>query len=116
VGLKDLELTAEQIGAMDRLGYEYLGEFGLPGRLFFRKGARARTHHVHAVEWGGEHWHRHRAFREYLRAHPEEARRYGNFKSRLADELSDSGEYWERKQPFVDELFRRAWRWYERRA
>ncbi|MGH2994701.1 MAG: NAD-dependent protein deacylase [Gaiellaceae bacterium] len=115
VGLRSLELSPREIAAMERLGYEYLGEFGLPGRLYLRKGRERRTHHVHAVEWGGEHWHRHRAFREYLRAHPEEAAGYAEEKRSLAAESSDTNDYWERKQAFIDALFARAWRWYEPR-
>jgi NAD-dependent deacetylase len=115
VGLDRLELSPEQVVAMERLGYEYLGDNGLPGRLFFRRNeAGRRTHHVHVVEHGGEHWHRHRALRDYLRAHPEEAERYAAEKRRLAAEATTHGEYWERKQPYMDELFARAWSWYRR--
>jgi NAD-dependent deacetylase len=115
VGLRTLNLTFDQIGAMENLGYEYLGEFGLPGRLYFRKGRERRTHQVHAVEWDKEHWHRHHAFRDYLRAHPTEAARYAEFKRGLAREVDhDWVEYVDRKEPFTDELFERAWRWYGR--
>jgi GrpB-like predicted nucleotidyltransferase (UPF0157 family) len=114
VGLRTLDVSRDDIAAMERLGYEHLGEFGLPGRLFFRKGRETRTHHVHAVEWGGDHWHRHRAVRDYLRSHREEAERYASEKRRLATEVSDTQEYWERKQPVVEELFARAWAWYGR--
>jgi NAD-dependent deacetylase len=113
IGLETLELRPGEVAAMERLGYEYMGEYGIPGRLFFRKGGVERTHHVHAVEWGGEQWHRHRAVREYLRAHPDEAERYGEHKSRVAAEAANSDDYWERKQPYVDALFARAWSWYE---
>jgi NAD-dependent deacetylase len=115
VGLRTLELSAEQIAALEGLGYEYLGEFGLPGRLYFRKRPERRTHQLHAVKWDGEHWHRHRAFREYLRARPAEAARYGEFKQELAREVDhDWREYTERKESFMNELFARAWRWYGR--
>jgi NAD-dependent deacetylase len=113
VGLTQLDLSGEQIDAMEGLGYEYLGEFGFPGRLFFRKGRERRTNHVHVVEWGGELWHRHRAFRDYLRAHPDEAARYAHAKRQIAAESADTRAYWERKRAFADELFARAWRWYE---
>ena len=111
VGLERLELAPAQIAAMQSLGYEYRGEYGLPGRLYFHRADR----HVHVVEWGGEHWHRHRAFREYLREHPAEAEAYAAEKRRAAAVAADPPDYWERKQAFVDELFARAWRWYRRR-
>jgi GrpB-like predicted nucleotidyltransferase (UPF0157 family) len=101
---------------MERLGYEYLGEFGLPGRLYFRKDERGRRiHQIHAVEFDGEHWHRHRAFRDYLRVHPEEAEAYAVEKRRIAAESSGLEEYRDRKQPFADALFARAWAWYSER-
>jgi NAD-dependent deacetylase len=116
VGLRRAVLSEDQVAAMKRLGYEYLGENGLPGRLFFRRDeAGRRTHHIHAVEHEGEHWHRHRAFRDYLRAHAEEAGRYGAEKRRLAAESRTHGEYWERKQAYADALFNRAWEWYDDR-
>jgi NAD-dependent deacetylase len=115
IGLERLELDQAQIGAMEALGYQYLGEHGLPGRLFFRRDKDGRrTHHVHVVEWGGEHWRRHHAFREYLRAHPEEAAGYAEEKRRVAAHTTHLGDYGERKQAFVDDLFARAWSWYRR--
>jgi GrpB-like predicted nucleotidyltransferase (UPF0157 family) len=98
------------------LGYEFLGDFGLPGRLFFRKGGARSTHHVHAVVLGGENWSRHLAFRDYLRSHPDEARLYGEQKRRLAADVDhDWYAYVERKNAFADELFKRAWKWHESR-
>jgi GrpB-like predicted nucleotidyltransferase (UPF0157 family) len=83
-GLRPLDVGSAEIEAMQGLRDEYLGEHGLPGRLFFRKGPERRTHHVHAVELGGTEWLRHLAFRDYLRAHPEETARYGEAKRALA--------------------------------
>ena len=89
------------------------GEFDLPGRLYFRKGAERRTHQVHAVQWDGEHWHRHRAFREYLSAHSGEAARYAEAKRRLAADVDhDWRAYVDRNDAIVDPLFARAWAWY----
>ncbi len=116
VGLRRAELSKGQLAALEGLAYEYLGENGLPGRLFLRKDeAGRRAFHVHAVEHGGEHWHRHRALRDYLRAHPEEVERYAAEKRRLAAEAATHGDYWERKQPYMDALFARAWAWYPER-
>ena len=53
------------------------------------------------------------AFREYLRANPDEATRYAAAKRRLAAEASyDWYEYVERKDTFVSEVFPTAWLWY----
>jgi GrpB-like predicted nucleotidyltransferase (UPF0157 family) len=106
VGLEELELTDEQIAAMERLGYEYLGEHGLPGRLFFRK--HPWTHHVHVVRHGGEHWERQLVFRDTLRSDPDERRRYDEFKRRLAAEGHPREAYTELKTPFIREVEARA--------
>ena len=107
VGLRELELSEAEIEAMEGLGYEYLGEFGLPGRLYFRKG-EPRTHHVHVVAHGGEHWRRHLAFRDALRSNPEERRRYDELKRRLAEEGHPRDVYSELKTPFIREAEARA--------
>ena len=106
VGLRELELSGEQISAMEALGYAYLGEHGLPGRLFFRK--EPRTHHVHVVEYGGYHWERQLVFRDALRSDPEERRRYDEFKRRLAAEGHPREVYTEMKTPFIREVEARA--------
>jgi GrpB-like predicted nucleotidyltransferase (UPF0157 family) len=107
VGLRELELTDEQIAAMENLGYEYLGEFGLPGRLYFRKGD-PRSHHVHVVEHGGMHWERQLVFRDALRTDAEELRRYDAFKRRLAAEGYSREVYTELKTPFIRAVEARA--------
>jgi GrpB-like predicted nucleotidyltransferase (UPF0157 family) len=107
VGLRELTLSEAEIDAMERLGYEFLGEFGLPGRLYFRKG-EPRTHHVHVVAHGGEHWERHLAFRDALRSDPEERRRYDELKRRLAAEGHSREIYSELKTPFIREVEARA--------
>ncbi len=105
----DAHVRPEQIGAMEELGYECLGEFGLPGRIFFYKDTDGRrTHHVHAVEHGGDQWRRHLAVRDYLRAHPDEAARYAAVKGAAAARTAGREAYWEAKSAYVEELERRA--------
>jgi GrpB-like predicted nucleotidyltransferase (UPF0157 family) len=106
VGLRELELTEDQIEGMARLGYEYLGEHGLPGRLFFRK--EPRTHHVHVVEHNSEVWERQLMFRNALRADEDERRRYDEFKRRLAAQGHPRETYAELKTPFIREVEARA--------
>jgi GrpB-like predicted nucleotidyltransferase (UPF0157 family) len=106
VGLRELDLTEHEISAMRERGYAYLGEHGLPGRLFFRR--EPRTHHVHVVEHGGEHWERQITFRDALRSDAEERRRYDEFKRRLAAEGHPRETYTELKTPFIREVEARA--------
>lgn len=106
VGVRELTLSREQVEAMEGLGYEFLGEHGLPGRLFFRK--HPRTHHVHVVEHGGEIWERQLTFRDALRSDAEERRRYEEFKRRLAAEGHPRDVYSDLKTPFIREVEQRA--------
>jgi GrpB-like predicted nucleotidyltransferase (UPF0157 family) len=106
VGLPELELSEEQVEAMEGLGYEFLGEYGLSGRLFFRK--HPRTHHVHVVEYGGVHWDRQLTFRDALRTDADERQRYDAFKRRLAAEGHPRDVYTELKTPFIREVEARA--------
>jgi GrpB-like predicted nucleotidyltransferase (UPF0157 family) len=108
-GLRSLTLEPAQIRAMEVLGYECLGEFGLTGRIFFYRDTDGRrTHHVHAVEHGGDQWRRHVAVRDFLRAHPEEAERYAEVKRAAAASTAGREAYWEAKASYVEELERRA--------
>jgi GrpB-like predicted nucleotidyltransferase (UPF0157 family) len=63
--------------AMESLNYLWRGEFGIPGRGYcVRERDGKRLFHVHIFAEGDENIARHIAFRDYLRAHPEEAQAY----------------------------------------
>lgn len=67
-----------------KLGYEPLGEFGMPGRRFFTKSKDGkRLFHVHIFEEGHPDIERHLRFRDYLRTHPKESRAYSKLKKEL---------------------------------
>ena len=96
------------------LGYEALGEYGIPGRRYFRKNAPdgARTHQLHAFAAGSPEVERHLGFRDYLRAHPAEAAAYGALKQELAERCgSDMEAYGDGKTAFIRALDRLAARW-----
>ncbi|HJQ58501.1 MAG TPA: GrpB family protein [Vineibacter sp.] len=95
-----------------RLGYLFWAENPKTDRLFFVKGmppyGERRTHHVHVTEPDGELWIR-LAFRDYLRAHPDEAARYERLKRDLAARFrSDREAYTEAKSAYVDEIMAKA--------
>jgi GrpB-like predicted nucleotidyltransferase (UPF0157 family) len=96
------------IRPLEQLYYDYRGEAGVPGRLFFRKGD-PRSHHLHVTPIGGKFWERHLVFRDYLRAHPETALEYAQLKHRLAGRFRrDRAAYTEAKTDFISEVVRRA--------
>jgi len=108
-----VELDAKNSVLAD-LGYEALGEFGIPGRRFFRRSDESgvRTHHVHAFEVRDPGIERHLAFRDYMIAHPAEARMYGELKRGLALRFpEDVDEYMRGKDAFIKEHEARALAW-----
>ena len=117
----DLLVEAEDIAevdarspAMELLGYQVMGEYGIPGRRYFRKDdpEGTRTHHVHAFQAGSAEVERHLAFRDYMIAHPAEAQRYGELKRKLAEEHPhDMDGYMDGKDGFIKEMDRRAAEW-----
>ena len=111
VGVRALAEGEQAVPALASLGYEYRGENGIPGRLFFRKGLvpYRRTHHLHMVETGHEQWAPMLSFRDYLRSHPDEARRYEALKHDLADQFrADRRAYTDGKAEFVKAVLKKA--------
>ena len=94
------------IDAIERAGYTYRGEQGVPGRDFFRRGD-PRSHHLHLTAIGSEFWNDHRDFRDYLRAHPDARDAYAALKYELAKKYPrDREAYIEAKADFVAEILR----------
>jgi len=113
--VSDVRALDVQTKEFEALGYEAMGEFGLPGRRYFRRDdpAGLRTHQVHAyapesaIEIA-----RHLDFRDYLRDHPDAARAYAALKQALADECGgDMARYSDGKTGFIREMEQRAALW-----
>lgn len=118
----DMLPVVRDVAALDALdckfaaaGYESMGEFGIPGRRYFRKGGANRTHQLHAYQYDAVHAiTRHVAYRDYMRAHAEARAAYGELKAALASRFPDDiGAYCDGKDEFVKEYERRAliWHW-----
>lgn len=87
IAVADIELVDACNPAMERLGYEAKGEFGIPTRRYFRKDDAhgIRTHHTHVFPMGSDQIDRHLAFRDFMIAHPKWAKRYSDLKRELAE-------------------------------
>lgn len=111
VSVRRLPLGEEHVAALEQIGYEYLAESGVPGRLYFRKRA-PHGFNVHVVQRESSLWDHNLLFRDYLQAHPEEARRYGTLKRKLAREVGhDLLLYSDRKGRFISRTLERARSW-----
>lgn len=114
VEVHSVALLDELVPQMEASGYQALGEYGLPGRRYFRKEHPdgSRSHHIHAYETGSSEIHRHLAFRNYLLAHPVIANAYSTLKRRLAaDHPHDSQAYMDGKAPFIRKVEAQALAW-----
>ncbi|MDB9519367.1 GrpB family protein [Roseofilum reptotaenium CS-1145] len=112
--VKDIAKIDQYNVQMGGLGYEAMGEFGIPDRRYFPKhnSEGIRTHHLHFFAVGSEQVKRHLAFRDYLIAYPEIAQQYSNLKRKLAREFSDDIEgYMDGKDGLIKDIDRKAALW-----
>jgi len=112
VEVKDIEGVDQYNHKMRELGYEVMGEYGIPKRRFFRKGENKRTHHIHIFQVGNEEIGRHINFKEYLIACPDKAREYSKLKEKLVNKYTyDVKNYTNGKSDFIKEIDRKAKLW-----
>ena len=110
VSVKDLRKVDDAADKMADLGYEALGEYGIPGRRFFRKGGEQPTHHVHVFENSTQsEIQRHLAVVEYLSSHERRREEYSELKMYLSEAYPEDIEgYMEGKAYFVSQLEQEA--------
>ncbi len=108
--VRDLAAVDTKQADLAALGYEYMGEFGIPGRRYLRKGGDLRTCQVHIFAQGDRaNIQRHLKFRDYLRTHPEACTAYAQLKRRLAAQFpADIAGYCAGKAAFVQALEAKA--------
>lgn len=125
-GLRSLADAPRIIEPMQSIDFEYVPEYeddgwwgeGMPERRYFRKDLDGvRAFHVHVVEYGGEFWTKQLLFRDYLRVHPDDARRYADLKRALAENYNTTmltrgidvnNGYTEYKTEFIEAILARA--------
>ena len=108
IHVDSLENVQACVPQLETLGYEYRGEYGIPGRHYFVKG-EPRTHHIHMMLPSCENRNGQILFRDYLLAHPDKAKEYAELKKRLLQECRGDRElYTESKGGFIGEVLRLA--------
>ena len=89
----------------------------VPGQHLYRCGDLENdivTHYIHVVIADSEDWHNYINFRDYLNAHPEDAKAYERLKEDLCSKYpEDRNSYVDGKKELVAELLVKAKRWRE---
>ncbi|MCK5811384.1 MAG: GrpB family protein [Clostridiales bacterium] len=98
------------------IGYEFKGEGGISGRLFFIKQDSSRTYfHVHAFINGSQEYINHILFRDYLRVHHLYTDDYSKLKLQLFEKFeNDRLAYTEGKNEFIKKILVKARNKYEK--
>ena len=111
--VKDLSAVDAHNGVFEALGYECMGEVGIPGRRFYCKGGDNRTHHIHIYEQSNQtDIQRHLAVKGYLMATPQKAKEYSDLKTYLAEAYTDDNEgYCQGKEEYMKQLEAEALQW-----
>jgi GrpB-like predicted nucleotidyltransferase (UPF0157 family) len=106
------ELDARQPD-IEALGYIWRGEFGIPGRRYcVREKDGRRLFHVHCHQDGHPEIARTLVFRDYLRAHPDEAKTYEVLKiACAAAHPDDTLAYSKAKSDWITASITRAEAW-----
>jgi GrpB-like predicted nucleotidyltransferase (UPF0157 family) len=107
--LKSDAMLPAAIERLASLGYVHRGNLGVPEREAFLAPPEDMPHHLYLCPPRSAEFRRHVAFRNFLRAHPEEARIYGELKIDLAERFrEDRSAYVSAKSEFVNQLTSRA--------
>ena len=108
IAVRNFEEAVRCIPPMEKLGYTYKAENGIPRRHYFVKGT-PRTHHVHIVEIESEGWRNNLLFRDYLIRNPGTAREYRRVKQELAKQFATEREaYQAGKDNFIRAVLHKA--------
>lgn len=100
--VRDIQEVDKATNAMESLGYEAKGEYGIAFRRYFQKGKRTRTHNVHVFQEGDPEISRYLKFRDWMRSHADDAENYGKLKVELAAKFpQDILQYCNGKDAFV---------------
>jgi GrpB-like predicted nucleotidyltransferase (UPF0157 family) len=107
--LHDFDDGERCIEPLEEIGYEHRGfSEDIPGDRFFRTG-NPRTSQLHVYAVNSPVWREHFHFRDYLIAHPEDAKEYADLKLALAERYPmDRPSYTAGKASFVQGVLEKA--------
>ena len=112
VGVRSLDEAKQRaVPLLEAVGYSYWRDNPNKERMFLVKGLPPngpRTHHLHMVEPASDSWER-LLFRDYLRAHADEAQRYATLKHDLVAQFPEDREgYTDGKSKYIAGVMAKA--------
>lgn len=106
IGIKNLKEDEIIIDGLIKLGYEYLGSAGVPGRLYLRI-RNPNSFNIALCQYKGEIWNNNILFRDFLLNHPEAAAAYSTLKKNAFDSGANTLlSYSKIKHPFIDKIIK----------
>ena len=120
VAVRRFDDAVELIPTLEQKGYYYRPEAEPMAQMLFAKGSYydgtgdIQTHFVHVVQAASREWIDYINFRDYMNAHPDDAKAYEALKLRLATENpNDNGrrKYLAGKRNFILDALRKAAEW-----
>lgn len=118
--VSDLHSLDRVMPRLESIGYECLGEYGIPGRRYCRRDdpvTGKRAYQLHCFAQGRPDIDRHLAFADYLRAHPAIAKQYEAEKLRAAALHPDNMlDYNNAKNDWIKRTERDALQWWKGRG
>jgi GrpB-like predicted nucleotidyltransferase (UPF0157 family) len=116
--VKDMDALDAERARMEAMGYGWHGEYGIKGRRFctLNDAGGERLVNFHFFRADSQEIKRHIAFRDYLRAHPDIAKDYGNEKRRAQSlHPENSHKYSDEKDAWIRAAELRALEWFSKR-
>ena len=109
VVIKDYSVFDIVVAKLADIGYIHEGDLGIKDREAFKytNKPHLQTHHLYVCPQYSAELHRHIAFRDYLRTHPEAVNEYSKVKEKAAQLFPDDiDSYIEFKSPCIAKLYK----------
>lgn len=101
-------VLGQVIQKLAKLNYGHEGNLGIPGREGFMW-PEGKRHHLYVCSVDTPNLHNHLVFRDYLRAHSEAVKAYGELKRELSERyINDMDAYGEAKTDFIQSIIAKA--------
>jgi GrpB-like predicted nucleotidyltransferase (UPF0157 family) len=112
ISVAGLEPLDAYLGPLESLGFRYRPDNPDRSKRYFRESPGARRTHIHVMRAGSWQQQLLLLFRDYLRAHDDDAKPYAELKRELALRFGeDRNGYTEAKGPFIWEVTAKAHAW-----